>query len=470
MIENELMQARDRRLTAEIQLMHSRVRRLTAENELLHARVAQREGDELSMMGTAAVLPIVTDSVQDPTGPGDGAVGGLRSLERQHVGSRAVVQSLMPETERPRAQLMTSMDGSCGTSSSPPSPVVMLCGEAPDDAAASPTRTDVLPFVGDPTTRLGVPPSSASVNGGGAQMTSLEFLESRMGLADFVHDSAWREALVDEMRKTEQSYSEEESRLLAAAKDLLRNIDEGARPVKHAKTIDVAHMRRDMRNGRWWVKIKAVIPTSPRQVVAFLMQIESKFNDSPSNREFDVGSKVLEAKNLHHVVAFRQATNKPHRDRTFLNALVWRKISDAPLTYIWAEVPIEHHDKLPLASPSSALSTMARQSSFSRSSSVQAAVTRVALLTRNTAGSTIMEYGCCLDLMGRSSRIEMRNRAILTLMHRPYTLQVCVVGHVLVCHVCVVCKWTSYADVLPARQATSGVCGKGRRAPRPSAR
>ena len=162
MIENELMQARDRRLTAEIQLMHSRVRRLTAENELLHARVAQREGDELSMMGTAAVLPIVTDSVQDPTGPGDGAVGGLRSLERQHVGSRAVVQSLMPETERPRAQLMTSMDGSCGTSSSPPSPVVMLCGEAPDDAAASPTRTDVLPFVGDPTTRLGVPPSSAS--------------------------------------------------------------------------------------------------------------------------------------------------------------------------------------------------------------------------------------------------------------------------------------------------------------------
>ena len=383
----------------------------------------------------------------------------------------------MPETERLRAQLMTTlsvkdtgMAGSCGTSSSPPSPVAMLCGEAPDDAAASPTRTDVLPFVDDPTTHMGVPPSSASVNGEGVQMTSLEFFESRMGLADFVHDSAWREALVDEMRETEQSYSEEEARLLAAAKDLLRNIDEGARPVKHAKTIEVAHMRRDMRSGRWWGKIKAVVPTSPRQVVAFLMQIESKSNDSPSNREFDVGSRALEAKNLHHVVAFRQATNKPHRDRTFLSALVWRRISDAPLTFLWAEVPIEHHDKLPLASPSSASSAMARQSSSSRSSSVRAAVTRVARLTRTADGSTTMEYGCCLDLAGRSSRVEMSNSAILTLMLRPYTLQVCVVCHVLVCDVCVVCKWTSYADVLPARQATGGVCGKGRRAPRPSAR
>jgi hypothetical protein len=57
MIENELMQARDRRLTAEIEWMHACVRRLTAENELLHARVAQLEGGELSMMGAAAVLP-----------------------------------------------------------------------------------------------------------------------------------------------------------------------------------------------------------------------------------------------------------------------------------------------------------------------------------------------------------------------------------------------------------------------------
>jgi NAD(P)-dependent dehydrogenase (short-subunit alcohol dehydrogenase family) len=33
-------------------------------------------------------------------------------------------------------------------------------------------------------------------------------------------------------------------------------------------------------------------------------------------------------------------------NRTFLNALLWQKVSDTPLTFIWVTVPIEHHTEI----------------------------------------------------------------------------------------------------------------------------
>ena len=33
-------------------------------------------------------------------------------------------------------------------------------------------------------------------------------------------------------------------------------------------------------------------------------------------------------------------------NRTFLSALLWQKISNAPLTYVWVSVPVKRHDKL----------------------------------------------------------------------------------------------------------------------------
>jgi hypothetical protein len=56
-----------------------------------------------------------------------------------------------------------------------------------------------------------------SCNTTAALVSSHDFLNTRLGLADFAHDDAWRTEMVNEMRKGGQSYSEEEARQLAEA-------------------------------------------------------------------------------------------------------------------------------------------------------------------------------------------------------------------------------------------------------------
>ncbi len=96
------------------------------------------------------------------------------------------------------------------------------------------------------------------------------------------------------------------------------------------------------------------------------------------------------------------------RNRTFLGALLWRKISDAPPTYVVVTVPVERHAKhLPQ----------------DEAHAVRAEVRRVFLITCTGNGSAQVKYACSLDLKGHFPQAFTNAVAIPQLMMTPYTLQ-----------------------------------------------
>ncbi len=252
---------------------------------------------------------------------------------------------------------------------------------------------------------------SAIPGAGAALVSSHDFMNTRLGLADFAHDGAWRDEMVNEMRKGGQSYSEEEAQHFAEATDMLNNLAKGTgkvMPMKHAKTVQLACTKYDKRTDTLVGEVELSVPASPEQVVAFLMHFKSKFYLSHLNGDIDVRFELLEVKNLHHIVCLSEMKTSPFQNRTFLGALIWRKISDAPPTYVVIAVPVERHAKLPPQDEAHA---------------VRAEVRRVFQITGTTDGSAQVKYACLLDLKGRFPQTIVNAVAIPQLMRLPYTLQ-----------------------------------------------
>ena len=105
----------------------------------------------------------------------------------------------------------------------------------------------------------------------------------------------------------------------------------------------MARTKYDKRTETLVGEVELLVPASPEQVVAFLMHFNSKFNLSQLDADIDVRRELLEVKNLHHSVCFSEMKAPGLQNRTFLVALLWRKISDAPPTHVVIVVPIERH-------------------------------------------------------------------------------------------------------------------------------
>jgi hypothetical protein len=129
--------------------------------------------------------------------------------------------------------------------------------------------------------------------------------------------------------------------------DILAKSAGKAVPMKHAKTVQVARTKYDKRTDRLVGEVELLVPASPEQVVAFLMHFKSKFYLSHLDPDIDVRYELLEVKNLHHIVCLSEKKTAPFQNRTFLSAILWRKISNAPPTNVVIVVPVEHHAKLP---------------------------------------------------------------------------------------------------------------------------
>ena len=291
-------------------------------------------------------------------------------------------------------------------------------GEEAPVAATGHTITDVVPFVAnldDPAERARRVPalqSRATVVEDSvvvSRLRSLGFLETRMGLADLTHDSAWRGAMIEAMRKDEQYYSEEETRLLTEGMGLLGSMAEDTGKVlKRAKTVELARITHHKKSGLLLGEVKLVVPASPEQLVAFLMHVDSKFFTSRLNSETDVAFEILEVKNLHCSIVFSEMKTAPFTNRTFLNACLWRKVSDTPLTFAVVAVPIERHAKI-----------RAEREGYA----VRAHATRAFRVTRTADGETILEYACSLDLKGHFPSYFTRTVALPALLVLPYDLQ-----------------------------------------------
>jgi hypothetical protein len=230
-------------------------------------------------------------------------------------------------------------------------------------------------------------------------------------LNDLRDDGAWRDATVQEMREGEHSYSPEETALIARGTALLGTFATGkgkARPMRRSKTVELAETKHDGKSGLLIGHVEAEVRTSPEQVVAFLMHFGSKFLRSTLNPEVDVRREILEVKSPRHTVVFVEKQTAPFQNRAFLNVLLWHKVSDTPLTYVWVTVPIEHHAKI---------------SAEDEAHSIRAEVVRCVRATHTAPGVTRIEYACSLDMKGHFPSWLTDRLVIPTLMRLPYDLQ-----------------------------------------------
>ena len=118
--------------------------------------------------------------------------------------------------------------------------------------------------------------------------------------------------------------------------------------------------------------------------------------------------EVLEVRSPHHTVIFLEKKPAPLQNRTFLNVLLWQKVSDTPLAYVWVGVPIESHAKI---------------SPEAEAHAVRAQASRCVRATQTAVGVTRIEYACSLDLKGRCPNWLTDRLVIPTLMEVPYELQ-----------------------------------------------
>jgi hypothetical protein len=168
-------------------------------------------------------------------------------------------------------------------------------------------------------------------------------------LNDVEDDATWREAMVQEIREGEHSYTAEETELISKGVAMLGTFATGkgkARPMRRSKTVELAATKHDKISGLLIGHVEAELRTSPEQAIAYLMHFDSKFFRSTLNPAVEVRREVLEVKSPHHSVVFLEKKSAPLHNRTWLLALLWQKVSDTPLTYMWVCVPSEHHSKI----------------------------------------------------------------------------------------------------------------------------
>jgi hypothetical protein len=249
----------------------------------------------------------------------------------------------------------------------------------------------------------------ADVNSGTPDASHDEKLQ--VWLNDAQDDGAWRDAAVQEMRQGEQSHSWEETALITRGTALLGTFATGkgkAQSMRRSKTVELANTKHDERSGLLIGHVEAEVRTSPEQAIAFLMHFGSKFFQSTLNHEVNVRREVLEVRSPHYTVVFLEKKSAPFQNRTFLNALLWQKVSDTPLTYVWVTVPIESHAKIAPEDEAHA---------------IRAEGTRCIRATQTAVGVTRVEYACSLDLKGHFPSWLTERVAIPGLLGLPYELQ-----------------------------------------------
>ncbi len=229
---------------------------------------------------------------------------------------------------------------------------------------------------------------------------------------DTEDDSVWRHSLVAKMRQDGHVYSDDELALIAQGTAELDAFADGTgrvRSFRRSNTATVAQTKFDKASGRLMGRVELVVGASPEHIIASLMHFDSKLNESLRTPELDVHDEVLEVKSPHHTVVFLEKRIAPSfHNRTWLSALLWRKVADAPLTYVWVGVPIKHHAKLPPKR---------------EAGSVRADGTRAFRVTHVADGKTKLEYACSLDLRGHFPQWATNSLVIPVLLTLPYQLQ-----------------------------------------------
>jgi hypothetical protein len=106
---------------------------------------------------------------------------------------------------------------------------------------------------------------------------------------------------------------------------------------------------------------------------------------SKLNRDLYPRYEVREIVNEHHSILFAETRSPPFRPRTLVCSLLWKKVCDEPLTYVWCATSIDGH---------------ASVTPEAEAHAVRASILRCVKLTALSSHSTKLEMATSLDLKG----------------------------------------------------------------------
>jgi hypothetical protein len=142
----------------------------------------------------------------------------------------------------------------------------------------------------------------------------------------------------------------------------------------------------DAATGLLYGRAAAMVRATPQEIVAYLLNYDSRFMQSSADPTVWVRYEVVEHVNAHQMIAFNRVKfGAGLSHRTFLNSTVAKRVADDPPTYEVVALPIIQHDKITAKDEKGA---------------VRAENCRAFKLTEVAAGITKMEYACSLNLGG----------------------------------------------------------------------
>jgi hypothetical protein len=184
-------------------------------------------------------------------------------------------------------------------------------------------------------------------------------------------------------------YDMSEAELLAKGADMFAAFEAssaGAKQLTHSATLMYSETKLDEATHLLLGRAAAMVRATPREIVAFCLDYDSRYLQSTSDPNVSVRSDVVEKVNAHQMIAFnRIKLGAGLSQRTLLNSTVAKKVADDPPTYMVVSLPIAQHDKITTKDEKGA---------------VRAEACRAFKLTEVAAGITKLEYTCSVDLRG----------------------------------------------------------------------
>jgi hypothetical protein len=136
---------------------------------------------------------------------------------------------------------------------------------------------------------------------------------------DVAHDRASRRELIGKLAAHEQSYNTMESQSIASGVALIEIFSSSL----SSEAGSQAHWKLDVNSNRLIGYTEGIVRgASPEDVIAYLMDIESRFVQADQNRDVTVRFEVLQKVNDHHNAVFTEIKTAPFTNRTFVNSLI----------------------------------------------------------------------------------------------------------------------------------------------------
>lgn len=161
-------------------------------------------------------------------------------------------------------------------------------------------------------------------------------------------------------------------------------------------------------SGRLIGLCEATLRTTALKFVAWQMDFLGRYKVSLNNPETLVRYEVREV-TVSRTVVFLEFKTAPFQNRTALQALVWKKVSESPPVYVWASVPIGRHHSV---GPQDETGT------------VRAEFLRCFRLTDIGPNEVQVEYAFYMDLRGQFPSWLTNLVVIPEMMFEPRELQV----------------------------------------------